>query len=147
MIRYFITSLFLNFFFLCNAQEKEDSLRNTANVYSISSDKALLHFYRVDGFVGAAINYNIFFDDSIICRSKNKWKASISVGVIGNHIISAKTESKTELKLSIEAGKEYYIRSSVVMGFMIGHPKLELVDIETGKDEYKTLKKMKKVKN
>lgn len=116
----------------------EDSLMQT-------SDSSLLHFYRFDGY-GFAIGYNIYFDDSLICRSKNKWKTTVALKIHGEYRLTAKTEAKEELIIAIEPGKNYYIRCSVAMGFAVGRPKMELVDEETGKQEYQTLKKIKKKK-
>ena len=48
----------------------------------------------------------------------------------GQHTYSAKTEAGSEVTLNVEAGKTYYIKGSISMGFMAGHPKLEVVSDE-----------------
>ncbi len=96
---------------------------------------ALLHIYRRNA-VAALLNYDLHIGDTVICRVRNKWKETIKVDQAGLVTLWARTEAKTELPVTIELGKEYYIRCSVSMGFAVGHPKLELVDEKTGKAEF-----------
>jgi hypothetical protein len=47
----------------------------------------------------------------------------------GVHQFSAKSiESKDQLKIEVEAGETYYVKCSISMGFMSGHPKLSPSD-------------------
>lgn len=56
----------------------------------------------------------------------------------------AKTESKVEVPVDFEYGREYYLRCGVKMGAFVGRPTLELVDHTTGKLEFTTIKERKK---
>jgi small-conductance mechanosensitive channel len=100
---------------------------------------AVLHIYRKSA-MGALLSYDLHIDDKVICRVSNKWKETIKIDKEGLVTLWAKTEARKELPINIEFGKEYYIRCSVSMGVAIGHPKLELVDEQTGKKELSAIK-------
>jgi len=111
----------------------------------VNADYALLHFYRNSG-VGALINYDLHLGDTILCRGRNKWKKTIKVKKDGLNTLWAKTESKEELPINIKMGNEYYIRCSLTMGLFVGRPKLELVDSQTGRFEFESIKPNKEDK-
>ncbi len=127
---------------------KADILRIDASVIAIAdepapalpadADYALLHVYRASG-TGPLISFDLYLGDTVICRVKNKWKETVMVKKEGLNSLWAKTESKAEIPVKIEFGKEYYIRCSVVMGAFVGRPKLELVDRKAGKIEFDTI--------
>lgn len=62
--------------------------------------------------------------------------AEVKIEEEGEYEIWAKTEAKEVLPLSVSKGGDYYVRSGVSRGFIIGHPKLELVSSEQGRSEY-----------
>lgn len=101
---------------------------------------ALLHVYRHSG-QGALISYDLHLGDTVICRVSNKWKQTIKIKKDGLNTLWARTESKAEIPINIEFGKEYYIRCRVTMGAFVGRPRLELVDNRTGKIEYESIQK------
>ncbi len=105
----------------------------------INAEYALFHFYRHSG-VGALVSYDLHLGDTVICRVSNKWKKTIKIRKDGLNTLWARTETKEELPINIKFGNEYYIRCSVTMGAFVGHPKLELVDNQTGKAEYQSVK-------
>lgn len=121
--------------------ENFDSIPAAALMNStlLNADYALLHVYRLSG-VGALVNYDLHLGDTVICRVLNKWKKTIKIRRDGLNTLWAKTEAKEELPINIEFGNEYYIRCSVTMGAFVGRPKLELVDNQTGKAEYQSVK-------
>jgi len=102
-------------------------------------DYAKLYVYRPSG-PGALVGYNVFLGDSLLFRVKNNSKQEIIVRKFGNQIISASTESKFELPLTIEPGKEYYIRCDIVMGAFVGRPKMYLIEKPIGKSGYKAVR-------
>ncbi|MCC5931125.1 MAG: hypothetical protein JJU28_17895 [Cyclobacteriaceae bacterium] len=101
------------------------------------ADYALLHVYRYSG-AGSAIGYDLYLGDSVICRVKNNFKASIKIYKDGMNTLWAKTEAKKEVPVDIEMGKEYFLRCSVTMGAFVGHPKLELVPVGVGRKEFES---------
>ena len=114
-----------------------------------SSDYATLYIYRNSG-EGFANNYDLYLDNTLICKVRNRWKESIKVTQARAYILWAETGEKAELPITIQLGKKYYIRCSVKMErytgipFPLGYPKLELVDNLTGKREFDTITEKKK---
>jgi opacity protein-like surface antigen len=102
---------------------------------SAGYDYALLHVYRKGRVGGSAINYDLYIDDKVICRVKNKWYEPIKIDKEGEITLWAKTEAKSELPIMVSFGKEYYIRCGLEFGVVVGRPYLELVDEETGESE------------
>jgi hypothetical protein len=121
--------------------ESFDNLPAAARVDSslLNADYAILHVYRQSG-TGALISYDLLLGDSVICRVSNKWKNTIKIRKDGLNTLWAKTETKEELPINIQFGNEYYIRCGVTMGAFVGRPKLELVDNQTGKAEFQSIK-------
>ncbi|GHT10226.1 hypothetical protein FACS189426_10090 [Bacteroidia bacterium] len=103
------------------------------------ADYALLHIYR-SGLIGAAVGYDLYIGDALICHVKNKMKETVKIDQEGLNTLWAKTESKTELPINIQFGHEYYIKCSVKMGVVVGRPKLEIVDNKKGRSEYSAIK-------
>jgi hypothetical protein len=93
------------------------------------ADYALLHLYRPSKIVGGMISYNVKLDDTVVYRASFGSRASIKI-TQGNHILSAKTESRTTLPLTVIPGKEYYVQCSLGVGFFVGHPKMKLVETD-----------------
>ena len=102
-------------------------------------DYALVHIYRRGG-AGALVGYDIHYADQIICRAKNNWGTTIKIRDFGQNTVWAKTESKVEIPVNFEPGREYYIRCGMKMGIAVGRPTLELVNKKTGKTEYESVK-------
>ena len=102
-------------------------------------DYALLHIYRLGG-PGAMVSYDVHLGNDVICRAKNKWKTTIQIRSFGRNTVWATTESKTEIPVNFEPGREYYIRCGIKMGVMVGRPALELVYKNVGKFEFDSIK-------
>jgi len=102
-------------------------------------DYAILNVYRHSGY-GAIINYDLYLGDSVICRVTNNFKTTIHIKKDGLNTLWARTESKSEVPINIEIGKTYYLRCGITMGFFVGHPKLEIIDSKTGKNEFESFK-------
>jgi len=116
-----------------------------------SSEYATLHIYRKNG-EGSSKKYDLYLDNTLICRAQNRWKESIKITQERAYILWVETEEeeKLELPITIQLGKEYYIRCSVKMEiyvgipFPLGQPKIELVDNLTGKREFDAILEKKK---
>ncbi|MEO6819539.1 MAG: hypothetical protein ABI266_08675 [Ginsengibacter sp.] len=102
-------------------------------------DYAVLNIYRYGGN-GAFISYDLYLGDSVICRVKNNFKTTLHIKKDGLNTLWAKTESKSEIPIDFKMGKNYYLRCGIMMGAFVGRPKLELVDIKTGKSEFESFK-------
>ncbi|HOU68782.1 MAG TPA: hypothetical protein PKW49_09465 [Paludibacteraceae bacterium] len=98
-------------------------------------DYATLYVYRPFG-PGMLVSYKLNLDDSVLCRVKNDWCQKVTIKKEGMFTLWAQSEGKEKLPIYIEKGGVYFIRCSVVPGFFVGHPLLELVDEEIGTEEY-----------
>jgi len=114
-----------------------------------SSEYATLHIYRKNS-EGSSKKYDLYLDNTLICRARNGWKESIKITRERAYILWVEAEEKLEIPITIQLGKEYYIRCSVIMEmytgipFPLGHPKIELVDNLTGKREFDAILEKKK---
>ncbi|MFW5820127.1 MAG: hypothetical protein ACOCWA_02465, partial [Bacteroidota bacterium] len=75
-----------------------------------------------------------------ICRVKSNSREKIRIYKDGLNTLWASTESKTEIPVDVETGKEYYIRCGINMGIMVGRPSIEMVSKSIGKGEYHSIK-------
>lgn len=105
---------------------------------------AKLYVYRSGGQAGFLIGYNLYLGDSIIGRVKSNSKQEIKITKKGLNSLWAKTEAKTEIPIDVEFGRAYYLRCSMGMGVMVGHPELQLMDPVQGKSEYNSIKDKEK---
>jgi len=105
----------------------------------LNVDYAILNVYRYSG-VGAFVGYDLYLNDSVICRVKNNFKTTIHIRKDGLSTLWAKTESKTQVPIDLKPGKEYFLRCGMTMGVFVGHPSLDLVDRKTGKAEFESFK-------
>jgi len=101
------------------------------------ADYAIINVYRYGG-PGALVNYDLFLGNKLVCRVRNNFKTSVKVKIFGMNSLWAKTESKSEVPVTIEAGKQYYVRCGLKMGAFVGRPSLELVSYKIGKSEYES---------
>lgn len=100
---------------------------------------AKLYVYRPSG-PGFLIGYNVFLGDDIIWRAKNNGRKEIKITKKGVYNLWAKTESKSEVQMNFEYGREYYLRCTMGIGVMVGRPILQFVDPSIGKSEFKKTK-------
>ncbi|MFX1706709.1 hypothetical protein PV783_22255 [Chitinophaga sp. CC14] len=103
---------------------------------------ALLYVYRPD--MGSSIPYNVFLDDSIICRIRNSSRYLIKVNKAGLARISARTESRDEVSINIQPGKAYFVKCSIAPGGFIGRPKLSIIEAYEGFQEFNSVKEKPK---
>lgn len=110
-------------------------------------NKSTLYVYRPEGFSGHAINYAVYaFSD----KEKNIRNGLIGVlkhgGFVtkevdpGKTLVWAETESRTSLGIDVKANKTYCIKAGISMGWAIGTPSLELVDMKTCQEEIQATK-------
>jgi hypothetical protein len=89
---------------------------------------------------GFLIGYNLYLDDSLICRMKSNTTYEIKIPKEGVHTLWAGTETKAEVTIKIQHGREYYLRCAMGMGAFVGRPQLELIDISDAKSIYEAIK-------
>lgn len=106
---------------------------------STHPDYAVIYFYRESG-TGAFVSYDVYVGDTKVYRSRPNTKAEVKLHEDGNVEVWAKTEAEEVLPMTIKKGMDYYIRTSVSSGIMIGRPRMEIVSAKTGREEYESIK-------
>ena len=61
----------------------------------------------------------------------------------GNYIFWARTEAKNEVALNIQPNTNYCVKHYISMGFLVGHPQFNRVDMKTCAEEIKDTKMSK----
>ncbi|HEU4790786.1 MAG TPA: hypothetical protein VFS71_13960 [Flavobacterium sp.] len=101
------------------------------------SDYALIYFYRPNLAVGSLLGYHIKnTNDSIVGRLRNGEKFVYKTKKFGNQNFYGTLETKSEIKINVEKGKEYFVRCGVNMGVAIGRPEINIVENSIGMKEY-----------
>lgn len=120
---------------LDDPEELAKIIGNNSGSRDTTWDFAILYVYRPSG-PGTMVGYDLHLDDSVICRVSNNTKQKIFIKKEGPISLWAKTEAKSDVPLNVEFGREYYLRCTIGMGVMVGHPKLQLIDGSYGDLEY-----------
>ena len=105
----------------------------------VKEDIGLIYFYRDKAFFGGAISYYIYDGEVKIGALKNG-TFFFHETVPGEHTYCGKTESKSCITLSVEAGKTYYVKGDVNIGFFVGRPELNIMPQEVGQHSIKSLR-------
>lgn len=132
----FFTLLAVGLLFLCSCSPKVSG--NLPVIPENHPDYAVIYFYRPSGFVQAP--YNVYLNDQVVFRSKNKNKAIVKVDKPGKYEIWGKTETRESIILDVEPGKDYYIQSVVQFGVALWRPLFINVAPETGKTDWNSIK-------
>ena len=102
-------------------------------------DRAQVYVYRPESFVGGGVYYDI--------HVTNPMNADLIVGELvngsymefdvpsGESEVWGKTEAKSSVTLDVKTGETYCVRGGVGIGFLVGRPNLEIVDMATCKSE------------
>ena len=115
-------------------------LRNKSRL-SEDSDYALIHFYRPNSGVGSMLGYKIKdTNDSIIGRLRNGEKFIYKTKKFGIQNFYGTLETKEEITINVEKGKEYFVRCSVNLGVAVGRPEINVTENYIGMKEYDEMK-------
>lgn len=124
---------------LASASEVRD-LKNKSRLPA-DSDYALIHFYRPSFGAGALLGYKIKdTNDSIIGRLRNGEKFIYKTKKFGSQSFYGVLETKEEVKINIEKGKEYFVRCSINIGIVLGRPEINLIENYIGIKEFDEMK-------
>jgi hypothetical protein len=104
---------------------------NIAKSFSISEGKANIYLYRNEVF-GGAIKFPVVLDDRLVGDTAAKTYMLLTV-TPGVHTIISKSEKDSELLITVEEGKNYFVWQEVKMGLWAARSRLHLVDEATGK--------------
>ena len=99
----------------------------------IPRDKALVYIYRTSG-MGAAVYYDVKANGRVVTTlySGTYYPYITDPGEIE---FSAKTEASDSATIDAKAGQTYYLKGTVGIGFIIGHPHLTVVPAEEAEKE------------
>jgi len=137
-----------------------------AEVNKKMTEPATLYIYRklFSGTVNLLPkNYDVLLDNSVVGKSKSKWKTTVAVKTFGKKTLSAKLDKKTEIQINFEPGGVYYVRcgidsKTIKLGTYTTKtdsngkttrventkteytPTLQLVDKSVGKSEFDSIK-------
>lgn len=119
---------------------EERSLKNKSRIPE-GSDYALIHFYRPAMATGALLGYKIKNgNDSIVGSLRNGQKFTYKTNSFGEQSFYAVLETREEIKINVEKGKEYFIRCGMNMGLVIARPDLNITENYIGVKEFEVIK-------
>jgi hypothetical protein len=97
-----------------------------------------IYVYRTQTMEGAAVQPTIDIggQKAGACAPNG---VSIADLPAGSYDAKAQTEAESKIHFSIEAGEEKYIRCHISMGFLVGHPNLDLIDPAQGRTDVQDL--------
>ena len=103
-----------------------------------AADQGRIYFYRTST-AGAAVQPQVMLNDESVGKAVPGGFFYVDRDA-GDYTVSASTEAKRSLDMSLAEQEEKYVRLEVKMGFMVGHIKPVLVDQSVGKEEIVTTK-------
>ncbi len=107
-----------------------------AKTFAPVAGKAVLYVFR-DETMGAAIKMDVQIDGQKIAETVAHSFLRLELAP-GEHAVLSKAENDSTLKLSMEAGKVYFVWQEVKMGIMIMRSKLQEVPAEDGRKRVQT---------
>ena len=112
-----------------------------AKQFTTVADKAKIYIYR-DENMGAAVKMPVLLNGMSVGDTVAKSYILREVEP-GEHTIVSKTENDAELKLTADAGKNYFVWQEVKMGAFSARSKLHLVDEAKGQKSVQSCKLIK----
>jgi len=140
-------SLFLFLCILLSSCANTQQFVKNVNENSSENETARIYVLRSSSF-GSAVQFKIFQDENLIGKLGPKSYLSWNVVPEGKEInIISKSENKDTLTINPIAGKSYYIKQRVDLGFVVARTRLELIDEEEAKEIMKKLNAPKSEQN
>jgi len=96
-----------------------------------ASGSGMIHIYRYKQYQGSALHPSIYCDEIRLTRISGGRYLDVKVPV-GTHTFYA-DDKQAGAVVNVEAGKDYYFRAEVQVGFWKGHFRLMMVQPEQGK--------------
>jgi hypothetical protein len=108
---------------------------------SIPEGTALVYIYRPGNFVGSAVSYLVYANETPVVELYNGgyFPYFADPGAIR---FWAKTESESSVTIEVAAGQRYFVKGTVGMGFFVGRPYLTFVPQESGQIEIMNCKRI-----
>jgi hypothetical protein len=110
------------------ADESQDA---QAKTFQVAPDKAHIYVYRNET-MGAAVKMPVALNGKPVGQTVANSYLMLSVPA-GQQTLVSSAENDSELKLTAEAGKNYFVWQEVKMGFLKARNSLQVVDDTTGR--------------
>jgi hypothetical protein len=105
-----------------------------------SAAYALLYVYRPNALGGSFVSYNLYLDDSLLCRVKNNTRFIFKLYKEGLAKVSAKAGVTYNVELNVKFGESYYIFCALDAGFPHSTPHLLIKDESIGSKDFEMVK-------
>ena len=101
---------------------------------AVPADRAVVYVYRDAGVIGGAVAYTVSANGTPIAKLPpgGYFPYYAKPGEIE---FTARTEATTSVTIDARAGQTYYIKGSIGIGLLVGHPHLVVVANEVGAAE------------
>ena len=103
-------------------------------IIPLPSDKGVVYIYREHSIFGSAVYGTVTANNAPITKINNGGYFPYITDANNVHF-EVSTEATNEADLIIEKGKEKYLKTTIGMGFLVGHLKFTEVTPETGQKE------------
>jgi len=100
----------------------------------IPAGKGVVYIYREPGFAGSAVYGTVTANKSPITKIKTGGYFPY-ISSPGPVHFEVSTEATNEADVTVESGKEKYLKTTIGIGFFVGHLKFSEVSSEIGKKE------------
>ncbi len=109
----------------------DDTQDAQAKTFQVSPDKAHIYVFRNES-MGAGVKMPVALNGKPVGATVAKSYLMLSVPA-GQQTLVSSAENDSELKLSAEAGKNYFVWQEVKVGFIKARNALQVVDETTGR--------------
>jgi hypothetical protein len=100
--------------------------------------KATVHFYRYKQYVGSALRPSVYCDGAELGRIDNGRYLDVKIAA-GPHTFYSE-DKQSGAVMTLEPGKDYFLRTDLQEGFWKGHFRLTVVEPDQGKFDITKLK-------
>ena len=119
----------------CASGPKFAEVKNS--IPELSSEQGRIYFYRTNP-IGAAVQPNIRLNNVIVGEMVPRGFFFVDRPP-GKYLVAVRTEAENTVEFTLDAGQTRYIRGYISMGFFIGRPYVELVDMKDALVELQAL--------
>ena len=97
----------------------------TASLPTAKSDQGLVIFYRVSAFKGKAVRFNVNHAEGTLGQllSGTYLYKYLDPGTHSFFVQGVSVDGQDSITVNVEAGKTYYVKGEVLMGWPAGRPK------------------------
>ena len=97
----------------------------TASLPTAKPDKGLVIFYRVSAFKGKAVRFNLNHAEGTLGQllSGTYLYKYLDPGTHSFFVQGVSVDGQDSITVNVEAGKTYYVKGEVLMGWPAGRPK------------------------